>query len=116
MFTFIYRLLCGYVSFTAQGGFTERFLNLCGRNRIYLWNLRLNKNNITACTSAKHYKKNTNLRLTLRHEKLNQIKTRSAVFGKKASQTRRAVIRHSVCRLLSEHYVDHDMEHRRQRQ
>ncbi len=57
MFTYLYRIFCGYVSFTANGGFTERFLNLCARNGIHLWHLCRDGNGITACTLAKHYKK-----------------------------------------------------------
>lgn len=57
MFTYLYRIFCGYVSFTANGGFTERFLNLCARNGIHLWHLCRDGNSLTACTLAKHYKK-----------------------------------------------------------
>lgn len=57
MFTYLYRFLFGYVCFTAHGGFTERFLNLCGKNEIHLWSLTRSDSTITACTSAKDYKK-----------------------------------------------------------
>jgi len=57
LFTRFYRFLCGYVCFSATQGFAERFLNLCSRNGIFLWNLRRNENGIRAATSIRHYKK-----------------------------------------------------------
>lgn len=57
MFIRFYRFLCGYVYFTATDGFAERFLNLCSRNGIFLWELRRSDNGIRAATSIKHYKK-----------------------------------------------------------
>ena len=53
----IYRLFCGYVCFTASGGFTERFINLCGKDSINLWALDADGEKVTACTSAKHYRR-----------------------------------------------------------
>lgn len=46
----------GYVSFRAEGGFSERFLNLCRRSGITLWELNVDGNHITACTKVKHYR------------------------------------------------------------
>ncbi|MBO5360930.1 MAG: sporulation protein YqfD [Clostridia bacterium] len=57
MFTRFYRFLCGYVCFSATQGFAERFLNLCSRNGIFLWNLHRDSNGIRAATSIRHYKK-----------------------------------------------------------
>ncbi len=53
----IYRLLCGYVQFTASGGFSERFINLCGKNSIILWELDADSEKVTACMQAKDYRK-----------------------------------------------------------
>lgn len=52
-----FRFLTGYVSFTAQGGFPERFINLCCREKIVLWNLTSKNGVITACAANRHYKK-----------------------------------------------------------
>ena len=46
------RLLQGYIVFEAEGGFVERFLNLCKINNINLWNVRNNGVKITAFTTA----------------------------------------------------------------
>ena len=51
------RFIFGYVSFTARGGFPERFLNLCSLNRIVLWGLKNNGGVIFACTDCASYKK-----------------------------------------------------------
>ena len=55
IFSFALHLLCGYVCFSASGGFTERFINLCSLEKIPLWNLRPETHGITACTSISGY-------------------------------------------------------------
>ncbi len=57
MVLYLLRLLVGYVSFTARGGFPERFINLCRQNRIDLWNLRSKDSVLFACTDTFGYKK-----------------------------------------------------------
>ena len=52
----ILRFLRGYVSFTASGGFIERFVNLCTKNRIPLWNLKRKEDYLRADTTVKGYK------------------------------------------------------------
>lgn len=53
----LFRFIFGYVSFTARGGFPERFINLCRHNNIILWELRCSDSVITACTDCSGYKK-----------------------------------------------------------
>ena len=55
IFSVLLHLLCGYVRFSASGGFTERFINLCSLAGIPLWNLRPGNEGITACTSINGY-------------------------------------------------------------
>lgn len=55
IFSVLLHLLCGYVRFSASGGFTERFINLCSLEGIPLWNLKPAKEGITACTSINGY-------------------------------------------------------------
>ena len=50
------RYLRGYVSFTCQNGFPERFINLCSLNGISLWDVRNTGGSLTAKTSVKCYK------------------------------------------------------------
>lgn len=50
------RFLLGFVTFTAYGGFPERFVNLCTMNKIPLWNMKKEKNYITADTTVNGYK------------------------------------------------------------
>ncbi len=57
IFSTLLHLLCGYVRFTASGGFAERFINLCSINGIELWNLKSSDGTITACTSVNGYLK-----------------------------------------------------------
>ena len=50
------RFLSGYVVFTAKGGFTERFVNLCTLNRIPLWNMKKYGDTLWAQTSIDGFK------------------------------------------------------------
>ncbi len=52
-----FRFLFGYVSFSAKGGFAERFINLCRINKINLWSLKSENSVITACTDCSGYRK-----------------------------------------------------------
>lgn len=49
------RYLSGYVEFCAQGGFPERFLNLCKLNGISLWNVKNDGVKVNACTSKREF-------------------------------------------------------------
>lgn len=51
------RFILGYVSFTARGGFPERFINLCRHNKIILWELKSRNGVISACVDREGYKK-----------------------------------------------------------
>lgn len=55
IFSVLLHLLCGYVRFSASGGFTERFINLCSLEGIPLWNLKPDSEGITACTNINGY-------------------------------------------------------------
>ena len=48
----------GYLAITIEGTFPERFINLCAKNNIELWNIRrLSKNSLTACIRTSGFKK-----------------------------------------------------------
>ncbi|NLL03479.1 MAG: sporulation protein YqfD [Clostridiales bacterium] len=51
------RFFMGYITFTASGGFSERFINLCSQNRVILWDIKNIDGKIYANTSIKGYKK-----------------------------------------------------------
>ncbi len=55
IFIRLLRLLCGYVEFYAENGFTERFINLCSLRGIPLWNLNTNAGRVFACTTLAGY-------------------------------------------------------------
>lgn len=50
------RFVFGFVSFTARGGFPERFINLCRLRGIQLWELRSRDGIISACTDRSGYR------------------------------------------------------------
>lgn len=50
------RYIVGVVKFKSFGGFSERFLNLCEKENIPLWNIKNKNGEITAFTSANGYK------------------------------------------------------------
>ena len=49
------RYLIGYIKFRAFGGFADRFINLCTKQGIPLWNVRNINGNITANTTVDGY-------------------------------------------------------------
>ena len=49
------RYLFGYINFRAWGGFADRFINLCTKDEIPLWNIRNINGNITASTTIDGY-------------------------------------------------------------
>ncbi len=51
------RLLRGYVIFTAKGGFSERFINLCAFRRIDIWDVCCGENSIRGKISIKNFGK-----------------------------------------------------------
>ncbi len=51
------RFIKGYVVFKAEKGFLERFVNLCTRNGIHLWNVTVENNVLTACVSIQLFNK-----------------------------------------------------------
>lgn len=51
----IIRYILGYINFRAFGGFSDRFLNICTRDGIPLWNIKNVKGNISASTTINGY-------------------------------------------------------------
>lgn len=51
------RYFYGFISFRAEKGFPERFVNLCRRYGIELWELKCRDGILTACTDCRNYKK-----------------------------------------------------------
>lgn len=52
---FLLRYIRGYVSVSAEGGFTERFLNLCHSGKINLWDVCLNGKTLTFCVCRRDF-------------------------------------------------------------
>lgn len=50
------RYFRGYIIFTCQGGFPERFINLCSLNGINLWDVKSSNGTLSAKTTIKCYK------------------------------------------------------------
>lgn len=50
------RYILGYVTFTASGGFSERFINLCSQKGIALWDVESRNGIISANTNISGYK------------------------------------------------------------
>lgn len=53
----VLRFFTGFVEFTAVGGFSERFINLCSVYDIPLWNVTYHDGYFTACSSIEGYLK-----------------------------------------------------------
>lgn len=57
IFVRLLRLLAGWVTFRVWGGFPERFLNLCSRAHIPLWNLSNENGALSAATTVAGYRR-----------------------------------------------------------
>ncbi len=57
IFIKIFRFLCGYICFIGDGGFPERFINLCASSGISLWDIESHGGKIFGKTNIKGYKK-----------------------------------------------------------
>ena len=53
----LFRLLRGYVCFAAQGGFSERFINLCAFRRIGIWDVKFEDKALRGKISAADFHK-----------------------------------------------------------
>ena len=53
----LFHLIFGCVYFTASGGFSERFINVCTALGIQLWGIRKKSYGLTAYTTIDGYKK-----------------------------------------------------------
>ena len=53
--------LYGYIEFRAEGGFPERFINLCSVNEIFVWDIRHEKDCFFGCMGIDDYKKIKNI-------------------------------------------------------
>lgn len=50
------RFIFGYVEFCAEGGFPERFINLCSVYHVRLWDVKRVKDKLYAKTMLRDYK------------------------------------------------------------
>lgn len=53
----VYKNILGYVKFTGKGVFPERFLNLCAKENILVWNPKVNVNEISGYMRINDYKR-----------------------------------------------------------
>lgn len=53
----VYKNILGYVKFTGKGVFPERFLNLCAKENILVWNPKVNVNEISGYMRISDYKR-----------------------------------------------------------
>ena len=71
MFVRLYKYIIGYVIFTAKGGFSERFINLCAVRRIRIWDVCRHSTTITGKINIRDFRKlrsiarNTGVRISI---------------------------------------------------
>ena len=93
------RYFNGYLRFTVSDGFIERFINLCARNGIHIWDGKRSENAFSACVRAKEYKelrplaKRAGVRLRIEQKS-------GAPFVKKRYHYRYGVLAGCLCFLL----------------
>ncbi len=81
------RYLFGYINFRAWGGFADRFINLCTKDEIPLWNIRNINGNISASTTIDGY---LNIRSAARKSgmRLRVIEKKGLIFFIKRNKLR----------------------------
>ncbi len=87
----IIRYLLGYVNFRAFGGFSDRFLNLCTRDGIPLWDIKNVKGNISASTTINGY---LSIRNSVRKSgmKLKVLEKKGLIFFLKRNKVRVGIV------------------------
>ncbi len=93
------RFIKGYVDFEINGGFVERFINLCAVNRIKIWNVQIKNGSLYASISANNF---GSLRTVLRKSgcRLHIIKKVGLPFFFHKNKHRKGLIISAVCFLL----------------
>lgn len=85
------RWLFGYIDFSASGGFPDRFINLCTKEGIPLWNIKNVGGNLTASTTISGY-------LSIRNSakksgmKVRAIRKKGLIFFLKAHKKRVGIL------------------------
>jgi len=62
MFRSLFRYVSGYAAFIVSGGFAERFINICSKNGISVWDIKRRGKNIECKCRADDYKRLCSLR------------------------------------------------------
>lgn len=86
-----YRYLRGYLLVSVSNGFVERFINLCNTNKINLWNISFEKNNITVNIYCKDFSALRNIKRKS-GVKIKIISKNGLIFDVKKSKKRRGLI------------------------
>ncbi len=99
----ILRFIKGYVVFSCHKGFPERFINLCFKNNIKIWDIRYYGNSLKAAVSASDFKK---LRLIVKRSgvKLSTEKKIGLYFTLKKHARRSALIWGSIAFVIA-HFI-----------
>lgn len=62
-----FRYLTGYVQIEITGDFAERFINLCAKHRLSVWNIKRKGDSLVLCTGIKSYKRVRALRKKVKY-------------------------------------------------
>lgn len=87
----LFRFLTGYILFSGSGGFPERFLNLCAKNGISIWDAKSTDGRLKAKTNLAGYKK---IRLPAKRSgmKIRMIEKRGLPFLLQPYRKRKGIL------------------------
>lgn len=99
MFVDLVRYLLGYVNFRAYGGFADRFVNLCAKENIPLWNMKNVDGRIMGATTIKGY---LSIRKPAKKSgmKVRATEKRGLYFFSKGTKSERGYWRAPLCPFL----------------
>ena len=94
-FKIILNYILGYVNILVEGYFVEKFINICNKQKIFLWNLKRSKTTIIYTNvSIKDFKKlkpiaqKTKCKIKIKNKNDEKLKTKGNKRRKKIKMTK----------------------------
>ena len=95
----VYRFLNSFLLISVEGGFPERFLNLCSREKIYLWDVTFENKKVKAKIYSKDFYKLKSIRSKC-GVKIKIVKKRGLTFSIKAHKKRSVLLAGMISALI----------------
>lgn len=95
----LYRFISSYLLISVEGGFTERFLNLCSREKIYLWDVAFENKSVKAKMYCRDFHRLKSIRKKC-GVKIKIAEKHGLKFTLKALKKRKVLLSGMICALI----------------